>query len=85
MKLVDKALVPGRLLDSVQVRTLEIFDEGERQHRSIVKVPDHSRNLRPAEPRCGAKAALACDKLPSVAEPSNGYRLEQSAGANRRL
>src|SRR6187431_2780730 len=63
-ELVDEPLVALRLLERVEVGTLQILDECEGEHRPVVEVADDGGDLRPAEPADRAQATLASDELP---------------------
>ena len=68
----------GRLLDEVQIPSLEIFDQ--RQQPRLLRIDADHKARRLAQPRepCRAQAALARDQLHAVRRSAHGQRLEDA-------
>jgi hypothetical protein len=82
-KLGNQPLKPLGFLEWIEVCTLEVLDEGEGEHRTIVEVSDDGWHVSPSELRDGAESPLTGDELPAASGANPDHDgLQQSAGSN---
>ena len=87
VELLNEALVAARLVHRREVVTLQVFDQGKRQHRAIVDFPFDGRDPLPAQRLTGAQAALPGDQLEAsaVGQWAHHDRLQQPGLLDRGL
>jgi hypothetical protein len=73
-------MVAFALFDRVEVGSLKVFDERQRENGLVIDLFDDRRDFLPSEPGRGAEATLACDQFESVFSwpASYSYRLKQT-------
>jgi hypothetical protein len=77
-----EAIVAIRFLDGVQVRALEVLDQSERQHLTLVELSYDRGDRKPSDIAGCAHSAFAGDQLVSVANRSNSHGLQEAARAH---
>src|SRR5215510_6573967 len=84
-KALGEIVVTRRLLDSVEVGTLHVFDQRDFEQLLVTQLTDDRRHLMDSGALRGAPAPVAGDNLVAAAAaigPDND-RLQQTLGANR--
>jgi hypothetical protein len=79
-KLVNQSLVSVSFFNRVEIRTLEILDEGEREQSPIVDLANSCRDFFPTQSCCSSQPSFACNELKSLSTGGrpHSYWLQQT-------
>src|SRR5262249_2849262 len=85
VKLLGKASIGQRLLDGIEVFTLDVLDERHLEQRPLLTGTDlayDDRNAKQASFECSPPASFAGDDLESLAGFPDDDRLDDAVGLN---
>src|SRR5438477_12834508 len=79
------SLIAQRLLDSIEIRALKVFDQCDHQKCLVVEVANDGRHVLPLQVRHGAQASLPGYELVRLPFFAHRNWLQQPVGADGRF
>jgi hypothetical protein len=86
LEVLEEPLVAGGLLDGIEIRALDVFEDRVFERGLVVHVDDHHRDVVEARGLGGAPTALAGDDLVGVrgrGDRAHHHGLDDAAFADR--